>query len=158
MEEPPALAERPHVGGYPVPYITAVIDGRPNFKVHDEVARARAAAESLCQMCGKPLCGRIAFCGNKVSVERRTFGEPPAHPECLLYAFEVCPWLAGKPYSSSQTAKARWLVAPQPPGTMGILITDRFWLTDDTQGMTDFVYRAGEPTQPVEWREREQER
>lgn len=157
MEEPRGLVSRPHFGGFPVPFITAVIDGVPDFKVHDEVARANCATQRLCQLCGQPFghSEEIAFIGSIKSVLAGRFGEPPAHSDCLAYAWQVCPWLAGRAYAGTDTAKRfRRIRAPKPPEMMGVLITDRFWLTDDDEGATDFKFLAGTPTRPIEWRTR----
>lgn len=171
MREPAGLLERPHHGGFPVPYVTAWVDGRPDFKVHDEVARATCATEGLCQLCGIAFeldwvrmgttanYRELAFVGNIRSVMSRTFGEPPAHPDCLAYAWQVCPWLAGRGWAKGWEEKAREagikVIAPtKPPEQMGILVTDRFWLIEDDEGATDFKYLAGDPIRPIEWRNR----
>lgn len=155
VEEPPALQARPHVGGLPVPYITAWIGGHPDFKVHDEVRRAECAGSRLCQLCGTSLDAQVAFAGTEGSIERRTFGEPPAHPACMAYAFSVCPWLGGKPYVMKHRSVGVTTLPPplKEPPEMGILITDGFWLVDDDEGVTDFKYRAAEPLK-IEWRKR----
>lgn len=157
--EPEGLRERPHVGRFPVPFITAVVRGRPDFKVHDEVARARCGTDRLCQLCGKALGEEVAFTGAEGSIERRIFGEPPAHPACLDYAFDICPFLAGRDWAEGWQEEARAagmtvIEPPAPPERMGILITDRFWLIDDDEGATTFKYKAGQPTREIEWRER----
>ena len=156
---PEMLRNRPRVGRFPVPFVTAVVRGRPDFKVHDEVARARAAAERLCQLCGHELGEEIAFVGSRYSVERRIFGEPPAHPACLDFAFQSCPFLAGRNWAEGWQEQARAagitvLVPPEAPEEMGILITDRFWLVEDDEGATDFKYQAGDPIRDIEWRKR----
>lgn len=162
MIEPRGLESRPHVGGFPVPFITAVIDGKPDFKTHDEYLRSCCASFHLCQLCGLPLgtgplsegSVLVAFTGFARSIERRTFGEPPAHPECLAYAFEVCPWLNGKTYALH--GETRRIEPPAEPERMGILITDRWWLTDDDEGVSDFKFKAGDPA-VIEWRNRARE-
>jgi hypothetical protein len=154
VEEPQALRERPHVGRFPVPVVTAVIDGIPDFKVHDEVARARCGALRLCQLCGKGLGRKIAFVGTEYSIERRTFGEPPAHPDCMAFALDVCPWLSGRPYVVKQAAGISTLPPPaKEPPEMGLLITTGYWLVADDEGLTGFKYRAAEPLK-IEWRKR----
>jgi hypothetical protein len=138
--------------------VTAVVEGQPNFKAHDEVARARCGALKLCQLCGKPMEGLMAFAGFRRSVERRIFGEPPAHPECMEFAFESCPFLAGKGYAEGWQGAAREagyivLQPEEPPEEMGILITDRYWLIGDDEDATGFKYQAGKPLN-IEWRKR----
>jgi hypothetical protein len=141
-----------------VPVVTAVVEGTPDFKLHDEVARARCGALRLCQLCGKPLEGQMAFVGARHSVERRIFGEPPAHVECLDFAFEACPFLAGKGYREGWRDAARAegytvLEPDEPPEEMGILITTGYWLIADDEGATGFKYQAAEPLK-IEWRKR----
>lgn len=101
MKEPEALAARPHRGKLPIPFVTYVDpDGKPDFRVHDNARRQECATKRLCQLCGTKMASHVTFVGTKGSVERRTFGEPPGHRECLLFALEVCPWLAGSDYRS----------------------------------------------------------
>lgn len=157
--EPRGLADRPHFAGLPVPFITAIIDGTPDFKVHDEIARATCATQRLCQLCGQPFEPRdsLAFIGSIRSVLDRRFGEPPAHPYCLGYAWQVCPWLAGREYAGTDAARQfRRVAPPKPPEMMGVLTTDRYWLVEDDEGATDFKFLAGLPTRPIEWRNRGQ--
>lgn len=160
VTEPPALAARPHHGGFPIPFITAIVDGRPDFKVHDQALRASCATRGLCQLCGTEMeGGEMAFVGFPRSIERRVFGEPPAHPACLDYAFSVCPWLAGRGWAEGWEEKARVAgitvaPTPAPAEVMGVLYTDRFWLVDDDEGVSDFKFHAGEPTRAIEWRSR----
>lgn len=162
MEEPKGLASRPHFGGLPVPFITAIIDGTPDFKVHDVIARANCATQRLCQLCGQPFGDEpthLAFIGTIRTVLDMRFGEPPAHPECLQYAWDVCPWLAGREYAGTDAARRfRRVAPPKPPEMMGVLFTDRYWLVEDDEGATDFKFLAGAPTRPIEWRERGKKR
>lgn len=155
--EPVALQARPHHGGFPVPFVTALIDGRPDFKVHDEYKRIRVGVEKLCQLCGHPLEGDIAFIGSPRSVERRIFGEPPAHLLCLEYALEVCPFLAGRNWAEGWRGQAREagmtvLEPPEPPEKMGVLVTDRFWLIRDDEEASAFKFEAAPATREIVWR------
>ncbi len=77
------------------------------------------------------------------------------------FAFAACPFLRGqKDWARSDWADAGReqgivvIAPPEPPAEMGILVTDRYWLTDDDEGATGFKYRAGEPTREIEWRQR----
>jgi hypothetical protein len=141
-----------------VPVVTAVVEGKPDFKLHDEVSRARCGALRLCQLCGKPMPDLMAFIGARESIERRTFGEPPAHRACLDFAFDACPFLAGKGYREGWRDAARAagfavLEPAKPPPEMGILITNGYYLVSDDEGLTGFKYKAAEPLH-IEWRKR----
>lgn len=110
MREPDALAARPHRGGLPIPYVTAIVDGVPDFRVHDAPNRKRCDDERLCQLCGTPLARRAWFFGLERQLTTHRFAEPPAHEDCSRYAIEVCPWLGGRD----------WREDNLPPGSIAV--------------------------------------
>jgi len=134
---PDNLATRPRHGRYPIPWVTTVRDGVPDFRVHDDLRRWRVATERRCQLCGFTMGRPVAMIGTARSADLRTFGEPPAHPACMDYAVAVCPWLNGsdasrRPMPSVVDVMARRL----QPDTL-ILVT-----VPDFEGMQDLDNRT----------------
>jgi hypothetical protein len=156
--EPLQLAERPHHGPFPIPFVTHVDEaGVPDFKVHDNAKRARCAEENLCQLCGRTLTGRMAFVGHTGSIERGTFGEPPMHEACCEYAWQVCPWLAGREWQLDLRKQAEGLtILPRPAeGLLGIWITDGYVVVPDDEGSGSVKWKPSPPLEAIDWRDRE---
>lgn len=94
---PSKLASRPRWHGLPIPYIATIKpDGEPDFRVTDEMQRQRVLFERRCQLCGEPLGRNLFFTGGPETARVTTYFEPPAHLDCLIYAMQVCPFIAGK--------------------------------------------------------------
>lgn len=92
---PEALARQPRYRHFPIPYVTVVEGGVPDFKRHDPDRRMECARFRLCQLCGELMDpDALTFVGFPWAAETRSFGEPPMHEECMEWAWEVCPWLA----------------------------------------------------------------
>ncbi len=154
MTEPPCLRARPHIGGLPIPFVTAYDRGRPDFRAHDPLKRSAAAARRLCQLCGRPLGERFVFVGLRPSVEARTFGEPPMHRVCFDFAAEVCPWIAGADWRDdwrNVAAEVHYLQPPPSRGELGVCTTSSYRMVNDRSGLTPRVFRAGDLLEPVEW-------
>lgn len=93
---PRRLAGRPRWRGLPIPAVTFITPGgEPDFRVTDEKARLRVIAERHCQLCNEPLGRFIFFAGGTEAAKALLYFEPAAHLECLLYAMQVCPFIAG---------------------------------------------------------------
>jgi hypothetical protein len=93
---PPRLAVRPRWRGLPVPYIaTLKPDGEPDFRVTDVLARDKVILERRCQLCGEFLGKFIFFVGGPACASALAYYEPPCHLGCLMYAMQVCPFIAG---------------------------------------------------------------
>lgn len=155
MAAPAALAARPHHGELPIPFITAVVDGKPDFRVHDNERRDRCAAEHLCQLCGIALRERFAFVGTRSSTRRRTFGEPPMHLDCMDWAWQVCPWLSGRDFrpglSLSLTVSHK--AAPPRDRFMAIYITDGYRVQPDAASGS-IIWIAEPAVEVIAFRER----
>lgn len=123
QEPPPQLAERPHWGRFPIPFVTHVDElGKPDFRVHDDERRFECAMHRLCQLCGKPLVLDATVFVTQTP-RRMTFGEPPMHEACFEFAWEVCPWLAGGAWRDDLRAAARDLeILPAPHDTGEVTI------------------------------------
>lgn len=160
LTEPAELKARPHHGRFPIPFVTHIReDGRPDFRVHDNARRADCAAHRLCQLCGTALGDVICFVGQRHSVERRTFGEPPMHEACLEWAWEVCPFLAGGTWRPEWKEAAEELtILPNPPSGdpfMGIWKTRTYKLVADEEGSGSVKWVAGDLLEPIDWRRRD---
>jgi hypothetical protein len=94
---PKHLQGRPLWRGLPIPYIALVRpDGTPDFRVTDEATRRRVMMNGLCQLCGERLGKWVFFVGGTEAAKANAYFEPAAHLDCLLYAMQVCPFIAGK--------------------------------------------------------------
>jgi hypothetical protein len=113
----------------------------------------RCGKARLCGICGQPLDYRFWFLGSAEDLDRRVFGEPPMHRECLDYALAVCPFLSGHyrpthrlpegPYELSKAYMATRL------DRMVLYQTRGFKLGVDRDHS---IFRADPPT-AVEWRD-----
>lgn len=167
IAEPERLKARPHHGPFPIPYVTYVdpATGIPDFKVHDNVQREKIARRGLCQLCGQafnqdvpPLPEpQMAFVGHQGSIQRGTFGEPPMHVECMEFAWEVCPWLAGRNWQLDWRKAAEGLtILPEPDddGPLGIWITNGYRCREDEEGSGSVKWMPNMPTMAITWRSR----
>lgn len=95
---PPQIAALEHdPRGLPMFFIVQPPEGRVfSFKVVNPLNQARCGKEKLCAICGQRLSYRFVFTGGIEAYERRMFGTGPMHRECFDYAFQVCPFLAGR--------------------------------------------------------------
>lgn len=158
--EPRRLAARPHHGRFPIPFVTLVRDGRPDFRVQDNRRRERCARERLCQLCGEDLGERFVFCGWEDSVQRRSFGEPPMHAECCEWAWRVCPFLAGGAYRTITLDDVVTLgIDPhrptkEAPRFMAVYTTTDYEPVACGEGSGSVKWIAAPPVEPVQWRDR----
>jgi hypothetical protein len=103
VEIPSHLRHLPVVGGYPVPWVNARINGKWDFATLDPRKVARALTDSLCAICGEKLTlfkgARFAagcwFIGGPLSMINRAFTDPPMHEECARFCLKTCPHLTG---------------------------------------------------------------
>lgn len=84
--------------GRPIPWFTALIDNKPDLRVHDAAKFNRAVKEDRCWVCGQRFSnagGRSrSFIVGPISVFTRIAAEPPSHRTCALYSLAACPFLA----------------------------------------------------------------
>src|SRR5579862_398314 len=107
MSEPPphnltvpdTLAARPWDArrGVPIPPVSVhERDGRAVVDfvtVNGPIALALARARD-CSLCGQRMGYWVAFLGGPASHAQRRYLDPPAHPECMLAAVRLCPFIA----------------------------------------------------------------
>lgn len=87
--------------GYPVPYIVLRDKrGQPHFAIND-ITRQRECLNRLrCPICGKRLEKTFWFAGGPVSAFHAmgAYIDSAMHEECMVYALQVCPYLAMPTY------------------------------------------------------------
>jgi hypothetical protein len=94
---PKRLKQRPQFRGLPIPYIAYIdAEGKPDFRVTDESKRQSVMKNFWCQLCGEPLGKWIFFVGGTEAAKNNAYFEPACHLDCLMYAMQVCPFIAGK--------------------------------------------------------------
>lgn len=87
--------------GFPVPYIVMWKDGVPHFKINDETITERCIEQQLCSVCGVVIPDDdMWFVGGQLSAfhPHGAFNDAPMHKECLVYALQVCPYMAYTQY------------------------------------------------------------
>lgn len=88
--------------GYPVPCMVLIDDaGLPHFAVNNSVIRDRVLRDDLCSICGGKLSRGRWFVGGPKSAfhPAGAYNDPPMHRECVVYALQVCPYLAAPSWS-----------------------------------------------------------
>lgn len=103
--------------GYPVPFIVLRDrEGQSHFAVNNNILVRRAIAERLCHICGQSLEETVWFVGGPGSALLNgsvgVYQDGPLHEECMRYAMQVCPHLAGR-MSKSVGEVARAHLEPQ---------------------------------------------
>lgn len=101
MPEAPAIpatcAGRPTIGGRVIPYINVRLgDGGVDFRQQHRTRVIEVLRRRWCQVCATPLRHPIVLLGGPANLRHLMFDEPPAHPECAVYASKACPMLAGE--------------------------------------------------------------
>lgn len=94
---PKHLEGRPRWRGLPIPYIALIKDdGEPDFRVTNEINRRVVMLERRCQLCGKNMGKNLFFVGGTMAAKVNRYFEPQAHLDCVIYAMQVCPFIAGR--------------------------------------------------------------
>jgi hypothetical protein len=145
---PLRCAGRPLVGGFVVPWITLVHDGRAHFGRLDENRRRRALRERLCQVCGERLEDRVCLAVRPADVEVGYTPEPGLHPECLAYSVRACPMLNGQMAHYRRAAGAALpataqAVAPSAPQGHPADAFDAWWIAPSSYRVKPDPKRPG---------------
>jgi hypothetical protein len=94
---PKHLEGRPRWRGLPIPYIALIKDdGEPDFRVTDEINRRVVMLERRCQLCGEKMGRNLFFVGGTMAAKNNRYFEPQTHLDCVIYAMQVCPFIAGR--------------------------------------------------------------
>lgn len=84
----------------PIPWFAAIVDGRVDLRLADEVKLRRAVGDGRCWICGERFGSGAhhararSFIVGPLAAFNRAAPEPPSHKSCALYACRVCPFLA----------------------------------------------------------------
>lgn len=97
--------------GYPVPFVVAVVDGKPDFRLPAPERWQKCVADRRCGLCGEPIVDAPWFVGGPSCAKHRIFLDPAMHLDCAEYALRVCPFLAA-PHGHFSDLDRR----PPPPG------------------------------------------
>lgn len=81
--------------GYPIPFFTPIVDGKPDFRYQDARKRDVCVERKICVVCGKKLydksywfiCGPLGF-------QNRIHSDSAMHEDCARFSLNVCPHLA----------------------------------------------------------------
>jgi hypothetical protein len=148
VEIPERVARLPRDGaGRPIPWFTAIVDGRPDLRVSDPDKTARAVAEGRCWICGDRFdrsdgSRMRTFIVGPTSAFSRLGEEPPSHRRCALYAARSCPFLsnpgrarrpAGLPASVERLDDDGFGPVLENPGVVLLWMCRRYdvdWLSD----------------------------
>lgn len=112
---PPRMRKLPQDSrGYPIPVFLDRGDGTSNFKEMNREVVLSNLRHRRCNICGSRMGARIVFVGGPKSCENSSFGDPPFHRECALYAAKVCPYIliGGWDRSKGRDAEAWKELAP----------------------------------------------
>lgn len=88
--------------GLPIPFIvTRDSTGRPLFTINDHRKTAQCLREDKCPICGHGLSRGRWFAGGPLSAfhPQGCYIDTPLHKECMIYALQVCPYLAAPKYA-----------------------------------------------------------
>jgi len=91
--------------GYPVTYIAAYIDGKPDLGIQDAAKVASCIREWRCHVCGEKLDKLGYFIAYEPVPKRPRFLDPAIHRDCAIYSMKVCPYLAN-PTAKHRQSKA----------------------------------------------------
>jgi hypothetical protein len=80
--------------GYPITYIAAFIDGKPDLGIQDYAKVLSCVREWRCHVCGEKMGKLGYFIAYDPVPKRPRFLDPAIHKECALYSLKVCPYLA----------------------------------------------------------------
>lgn len=118
--------------GYPVPWFVKWIDGKPEFRVMDEVKLVRAIREKLCWVCGTQLGSYKAFVIGPMCAVNRISAEPPSHRDCAEFSVRACPFLT-RPHMVrrkggivEEAAPAPGIMLERNPGVALLWVTKSF--------------------------------
>lgn len=77
---------------FPIPFFTAIRDGKPDFRYLDEKKQILCMEKNLCGICGKKLHKDYHYFISGIGgMTNQVSSDPPMHRECAEYALRVCP-------------------------------------------------------------------
>ncbi|WP_448167718.1 hypothetical protein [Burkholderia ambifaria] len=138
--------------GYPVPWFTALVGGRPDFRIADARKVEQAVIGHRCWICGGGLGRYRSFLIGAMGAMNRVHSEPPSHRDCAFYAVQVCPFLALPKARRREAGKPGAAVKPDGLDieNPGVIIE---WVSSTArvfQGAHSLLFELGEPDH-VRW-------
>lgn len=139
--------------GYPVPWFTPWIKGKPEFRAVDPARAAKAHKENRCWICGKPLGSVKAFVIGPMCMINRLSVEPPSHLQCARFAVVACPFLS-RPLAKRGSvddlphAQPPGIMIERNPGVSLIWVTQSYRVERQDGGL---LFRIGAPTKTEWW-------
>jgi hypothetical protein len=152
-EAPPQIQRLPlDERGFPVPWFTPWIKGKPDFRAVYPDQSQKAHTKGLCWICGGRNIGVKAFVIGPMCAVNRVSAEPPSHLSCARFAAVACPFLS-RPLA--KRADVSDLNGQPPPGIMiernpGVTL---IWSTQTYRAEkhdTGLLFRIGAPIK-TEW-------
>lgn len=142
--------------GYPVPWFTARVNGRPDFRVVGPEKVATAVAQRRCWVCGgrlAPVGQPAAFVVGPIGAVVRTSSEPPSHPDCAAFAVRACPFLARpaakrRDHSDIPTAELPGIHLPHNPGVSAVWSALSWQVERHPEG---FLFHLPDFPERVDW-------
>lgn len=154
----PAMPERmthlPRtVGGLPVPYFVATVDGRPDFRIFDRDKFKRAIKQHLCWLCGSALGRHLVFVVGPMCLVNCISSEPPSHLACAEYAVRRCPFLTNPEATRREErlptgAGMAGLPLLRNPGVSVLWVTRSYKLAHLDNGV---LFEMGQPSAVTWW-------
>lgn len=138
--------------GYPTPwFVITMPDGTRDFRIADQVKRARAVKERLCWLCGEKVGVHVSFVIGPMCAVNRNTSEPGCHRECAIFATTACPFLTlpKAQYREANLPKEKSMpvhALPGNPGACAIWTTKTFRPYRAGPDQNDWLIRLGEPT------------
>lgn len=134
--------------GRPVPYFVAWIDGKPDFRVMDELKWFDCVQLSRCWVCGEPLGSYKSFLVGPMCAVNRVSAEPPSHTECAETSAMICPFLTvprmkrRERHIPEGAGDPAGFMIRRNPGVALVWITKDYKLEREGSG---YLIRMGEP-------------
>lgn len=78
--------------GYPIPYFTPMVDGKPDFRYSDGRKQMICVAYSKCWVCGGKIKSEVFwYITGPMGLHNRVVSDPGMHEECARYSLKACP-------------------------------------------------------------------
>jgi hypothetical protein len=151
--------------GYPIPFVVfREADGTPDFVVNDAAKTWRCALDMLCHVCGTPHGPNPWFGGGPgnalLNGDVAVYIDGPMHHECLHYALQACPHLAGKLLKPVQLQAVQQRLAGQGvrtvdntvvAGVPAVFVAVQAWVYRVDRRQEHLVYEVLKPFRKTEY-------
>lgn len=119
--------------GYPIPYFTPFVNGKPDFRYQDPEKRESCLERKVCSICAEALLAKqFWFICGPLGLKNKIHSDAPMHEECARFALMACPHLAFK--SAERTSEERIDDDPNlvriKPDELFLVRADKIWRLD----------------------------